>query len=424
MLMPRSDPVLEEAPSTQPGGSLDTAPPQSKAALEQLERVLASRFFVSTKRYSGLLKYLVDHRLSGQLGSLKERTIGVEVFGRAPEYDCNTDHVVRTAVGEVRKRLAQYYSEPNRSAELRIEIPPGTYLPQFRACALEHSVSVSPAQHQIEAADEDSTSPKPGRFPRNVVVAAVLTAGVVAASVFVFFQHSRNVVDRFWFPLTASNRPILLCVGDLSRSGWASTEQQADSLPESWTLSEFGRLHAARVYAGDAVALARLAGVIQPRHPDLHILSQSETTLDDLRGVPTILIGLGTNEWASRLNGRERFSFARTGPTTFTIRDKEHPLRNDWSVDYATPYLLVNRDYAVVSRVRNPTTEQVLLLVGGIYTYGNVGAAEFLSNQQYLKTLEASAPAGWESKNLEFVLSVDVIKGKSGVPRLLAEHFW
>jgi hypothetical protein len=51
-------------------------------------------------------------------------------------------------------------------------------------------------------------------------------------------------------------------------------------------------------------------------------------------------------------------------------------------------------------------------------------AAEFLSNSDYLKGLESYAPVGWKSKNLEFVLSIDVIKGKSGVPRLPAAHFW
>jgi hypothetical protein len=51
-------------------------------------------------------------------------------------------------------------------------------------------------------------------------------------------------------------------------------------------------------------------------------------------------------------------------------------------------------------------------------------AAEFLFDPGYLENLERLAPAGWESKNLEFVLSIDVIKGKSGAPRVLAAHFW
>ena len=422
--MPDPHSVLEESPSARSSGSDSGAPAsQSEAIAGQLERVLSSRFFASSRRNSGLLKYLVDRALGGESGALKERTIGVEVFGRAPGYDCNTDHVVRTAVGEVRKRLAQYYLEADRQAELRIEIPSGTYLPQFRVTNAEKAIPEAP-RSPVEPGYRDRETAR-RRFPSKAAVAglSILALSVLTASLMLFSGRAGTALDKFWSPLTASNRPILLCVGDLSRSRWEPPDQAA-APPESWTLADFGRLHAARVYAGDAVALSRIAGVLQPRHPDLHILSQSETTLEDLRGVPAVLIGLGTNEWTSRLTDRKRFTFARTGAATYTIRDSEHPDRNDWSVDFTTPYLQINRDYAVVSRFRNPTTEQFVVLVGGIYTYGNVGAAEFLSSPQYLKTLEASAPSGWESKNVEFVLSVDVIKGKSGVPRLLAEHFW
>src|SRR6202044_232399 len=76
-------------------------------------------------------KFVVDQTLLGFGDRLKERTIGIEVFDRPPDYDTATDHAVRSAVAEVRKRLAQYYLNGS-PRELRIEIQPGSYMPQFR----------------------------------------------------------------------------------------------------------------------------------------------------------------------------------------------------------------------------------------------------------------------------------------------------
>ena len=77
---------------------------------KQLRKILASQVFHNSKRYATVLKYIVDQTLEGCGDRLKERTIGIEVFHRAPDYDTAADHAVRSAVAEVRKRLAQYMS--------------------------------------------------------------------------------------------------------------------------------------------------------------------------------------------------------------------------------------------------------------------------------------------------------------------------
>src|SRR5262245_4692029 len=77
--------------------------------LAQLERLLANPLFRNSKRYPTLLRYVVERTLDGHPGELKERTLGVEVFGREPDYDTNLDPVVRITAAEIRKRLAQYY---------------------------------------------------------------------------------------------------------------------------------------------------------------------------------------------------------------------------------------------------------------------------------------------------------------------------
>ena len=61
------------------------------AITEQLERMLASPLFSHSRRYPNLLRHIVERTLDGRADELKERTIGVEVFGREPGYDTNAD---------------------------------------------------------------------------------------------------------------------------------------------------------------------------------------------------------------------------------------------------------------------------------------------------------------------------------------------
>src|SRR5579859_4221962 len=77
-----------------------------EAVGDQLERILASAVFRNSKRCSSLLRHVVEQVLDGRPDNLKERNIGVDVFGRPADYDTNVDHVVRSVAGEVRRRLA------------------------------------------------------------------------------------------------------------------------------------------------------------------------------------------------------------------------------------------------------------------------------------------------------------------------------
>jgi hypothetical protein len=97
----------------------------------QLERILATPLFSNSKRFPAFLSYVVAHVIDQGDGSLKERRLGVEVFGRVPDYDTAQDPVVRMTAVEIRKRLAQYYSTPGHEDELRIELAPGSYMPAF-----------------------------------------------------------------------------------------------------------------------------------------------------------------------------------------------------------------------------------------------------------------------------------------------------
>ena len=97
----------------------------------QLERLLSDAHFSQSKRFPSFLRFVTELTLAGETEGIKERTLGIEIFGRDAEYDTASDPIVRVTAAEIRKRVAQYYQEPAHEDELRITLPSGSYIPQF-----------------------------------------------------------------------------------------------------------------------------------------------------------------------------------------------------------------------------------------------------------------------------------------------------
>ena len=104
-------------------------PPAS--ALEQLERVLASDTFRSAGRSSRLLRFLVEHAVSGQADRLKEYTIGAEALQRGERFDPRIDSIARVEVSRLRNRLERYYASEGRADPVTIFLSKGDYVPAF-----------------------------------------------------------------------------------------------------------------------------------------------------------------------------------------------------------------------------------------------------------------------------------------------------
>ena len=96
-----------------------------------LHRVLASQAFEGSPKLGNFLRLIVEARLSGQAERIKAYTIGVEVFGRRPDFDPDRDAIVRVNAGRLRGLLADYYAGPGREDPIRFSLPKGRYLPVF-----------------------------------------------------------------------------------------------------------------------------------------------------------------------------------------------------------------------------------------------------------------------------------------------------
>src|SRR5579872_4526608 len=110
---------------------------EPQAVLRQLERVLESPGFARNERLSRFLRFVVEGHLGGKDSELKESVIGVEVFGRGPNFDSRLDPVVRTEAIRLRARLSDYYSKNGKADSLVIELPKGGYIPRFHEVAAE-----------------------------------------------------------------------------------------------------------------------------------------------------------------------------------------------------------------------------------------------------------------------------------------------
>ena len=164
---------------------------------DQLQRILTSTQFKNSKRCSDFLRQVVEGAAEGRLDLLKERSLGVSVFDRAPDYDTNQDPIVRNTAGQVRKRLAQYYHEPGREDELRIDLPPGSYVPEISPPVAVVPVVAAPVQPRA-----------PARVWRWVL------AGVFAVVLAYWLMPSaQSPMQRFWSPILNYPGTVVLSVG-------------------------------------------------------------------------------------------------------------------------------------------------------------------------------------------------------------------
>jgi adenylate cyclase len=106
--------------------------PSPASVREQLRRVLASEGFGQSRRMAELLRFVVSETLAGRADRLKEYLIASEVFGRDESFDPRTNAVVRVEVSRLRHRLREYFLGPGRDDPIHIDLPAGTYVPQFR----------------------------------------------------------------------------------------------------------------------------------------------------------------------------------------------------------------------------------------------------------------------------------------------------
>ena len=431
--------------------------------LEQLERIVQSPLFRNSKRYPAFLRYTVEHTLAGHTEMLKERTLGIEVFGRVHDYDTNADPVVRTTAGEIRKRLAQYYATAGHEHELRFILPVGSYVPHFEHLAYYAAGSAVPLEpsHTAHASDAAALETAPDEAtildrigagtphgePDTVQASArliaegvarprprllwgillpLLAAAAVLTLVMLSSAYSRERAMNFiWGPFMRSPAPTLIVIGvhSLGPDGkdLSPSNQDRSGLRETQSMLS-AMISSDMVPVSDVVSYSDFVNLLARDTHAYRTQSAASTSFDQLQHGPILLIGGLDNLWTLRLTAGLRFHFVAEDGPVGQIVDRQQP-QTRWSFDNAQRAVANAKDYALVASFQDPQTEQHVLIAAGLGKSGTAAAARFLTTDSYLHGWLAHANLHGKS-NVELVLSTDIVEGQQGPPHVIADTSW
>jgi hypothetical protein len=132
--------------------------------LQHLSEVLEGDSFRSSPRAGRFVTYIVEQALASRFDSLKERVIGVELFGRSATYDTGEDAIVRVTACDVRKRLLHHYERCGTQSRVRLSLPIGSYVPEFTRLGKVHpphaSATIQRSDTQLGIANLEALSPQ------------------------------------------------------------------------------------------------------------------------------------------------------------------------------------------------------------------------------------------------------------------------
>ena len=440
--------------ATQHNSVLDPVPLAARSQIEKsLEDILRSGPFRTSRQCQDLFRYIVEHSLACSDDSLRERIIGIEVFGRAPNYDTANDPVVRLRAADIRKRLAQYYQSHSEAIQWKIEIPTGSYKAHFHRS--EIPLPVVPARVDLMPVQTETFRPtqittaapnKTARKLNRLWLVAVLLLGlvVILAGLTLFRPTPRAVTsfDLFWGPVLEGSRPVLICTGsnrvyllsEVARARYYKTRpRRNDANPNLETLvpkedlrkfkgEEFVPVTDTFLTIGDASTTSQVSSLFTARHRTYDLRFGSDLSFGDLHGASAVLIGAFNNSWTLNTTDNLRFVFDSGDSPEMHVRDRMDSSRSWWPNFSAERKF--SEDYAIVSRVLDPNTGTALVTIAGLDHTGTRAAGDFVTNPQLLAAFVKDAPKDWSKKNLQVVLHTNVLNGIPESPTIVATHYW
>ncbi len=401
-----------------------------------LSKILESPRFLNSHRSQALLKYVVEKTLEGDTQGLKERTLGVEIFGRDPDYDTNADPAVRLAMAELRKKLAQYYYEAGNQAEIRIELPTGTYTPTFHwpdgpaKSTLESpspSVLSEPTESQqasIAPAVRASFLHRRGAAVLSSIAAAALLAGVV---LLILRPHKKDAFETFWAPVSKSASPVLLSIGHMKTAGI-----QLDMNPDRNPLASSATGGDGEVFKTDlpvtmledATAMTIIGALLSAEGKTFTIRPDYYTRLGDFQKGPVVLLG-SDNDWTIQQTKAMRFHFEMDADKgQMWIEDQQKPGQRIGAINLDMIGVHITESYSIAARVIDPQTRQPVIIVAGVFAPGTQAATDILTTPAYLNEFAKNAPKDWATKNLELLIYFKVVDKDKGPPRIVASYSW
>jgi len=290
-----------------------TSPVSESEKRAALAAVLVSESFARSEQLLAFLSFVSEMEISGRAAELTEYLIGVKALGRPENYSPLEDSSVRTRAYELRQRLHRYYSADNPRAKIRIDLPKGSYAPEF-------VVSVPASAPESPTVVEQQPQ---RRFHLPAGWLGGFLAGVALASLVTFLlvgrQESRGAspaLKQAWAPLVARDVEVVICVatplhlqitqylpptGPEDRPRFAAPPElyplftRYRDLPKQATLQMEPVQKA--VPMGNVEAIAEVLTALQTLHARTRIQPETTSPLSALRGKSAVLFG---STWYSR----------------------------------------------------------------------------------------------------------------------------
>jgi hypothetical protein len=431
---------------------------------EALRKVLDSGSFASSKQSQALLKYLVAHSQAEDDGSLKERMIGVNVFGRSSDYNTGDDPIVRARVGEVRKRLARYYqSELTDRPTVRLSIPTGSYRVSFDYADAGQGTSEYPERRdELESALTEETHGEPVPFywlRRPVPQKAwqrwlsrciiLLAAGAVGGAVLMGaishreFHHT-SAVEAFWSPVLSSSQTVAIYLGQncaymptasymkhIRESRPPDEDVKRGTEVELDDLRPGERLEAGDVYvenhdlvsAGNIAASLQIATLLGSLHRNADVRIGEGLSAEDLEHTSAVFLGAFDNRWTMQVSQILPFRFEVIEGETNAIVEQAGKKRV-WVTHIVGPHGAAPEEYAIVARLASSLFRKPVIVAAGLRSRGTRAAGDFVTDPAELSKFLETVPPDWPKRNLEVVLRVEVVKGVPGTAHPIAFSVW
>ena len=464
--------AIFDDPSDHPSPSLEEDTIAPDLVREELRRIVTSRHFRTSRRGKEFLQYVVDQKIGGKGDLLKERLIGVEIFGRKPDYATGEDPVVRVQAGDVRRRLESYHADSEVQCDILIQIPVGSYAPVFLwkknvqphetspteasgasyALAKEaneaHGPNALPAleldDHPTEAAFND-TKEHGGRRSAKLWRLAI---PVIACLALVFYlvgsyihRSPEETLKAFWMPASVSSKPVLLCLPKpmvyrpseklfdryrLTHPDELTTrEAREDQLlpldptePILW--GDMVRVRNSGPGIGAVVAAVNISKLLAEQGIRFELRFGDEATYADMRDSPVVIVGAINTDWATQLTSGSHFVFdeSRDSPGI----EETVGAKRVWKMERKDG--IITHDYGLITRQISGKAGQFLVQFAGISHFGTEAASDFLANEKGFSNELHSESINLQSKNLQIVVSTDITAGRAGPPHVVAVSSW
>jgi hypothetical protein len=445
---------------------------------QTLESILSSKHFVNAHKKKKFLRLICDFYIQGRAQELNEHILGYDVFGRDSSYSPSDDPIVRVFAHEIRKKLEAYYSSEGANDSIRLEIPAGSYQPVFTR-HLPEPVD-EPSEAPLPAHPEPEARPARRIFPVGKV-AAGLAGLCLAITVIVLILSNRQLQQQVteaeaakdpaiygavWTPfLTDSNPPLVILsnppifrftnpsdpetltkdsiplapktvealrskfvtnpeVSIRESGGPAGNEAET---PEDKIVVERNQtprlILSTNVYTGqgEAIGLHYLTDFFRKTSRSIQLKRSRTMSAEDLKKRNLIILGgVWVNEWSSKLTRNEDFVF--TSKATIENRNPRPGEEREYIPQFDRQSGNLISDYALITVKPNLSDANEVMLLAGIYNQGTEGAAEYVTNKNYLDQLNQRLQQSGAPRYFQALIKVGVEDGIPTTISILALH--